>query len=171
MKLTYLRKKLNNKEFEDIIRSTISHSEVLRMRKFMSHGRTSTLEHCVNVSYLCYRLAKAYKLDYVSIARAALLHDFYLYDWHDDIPLEIDKRGKHAFYHPKVALENADKYFMLNNIERDVILRHMWPVTIIPPRSKEGWIIVLVDKYCAFMETMLEIRINLAKRAVKKNVR
>ena len=52
------------------------------------------------------------------------------------------------------ALMNAEKFFDLNSIERDIIINHMWPVTLFSvPRTKEGWITTLADKYCGSFET------------------
>ena len=56
--------------------------------------------------------------------------------------------------HQKRALMNAEKFFDLNSIERDIIINHMWPVTLFSvPRTKEGWISTLADKYCGSFET------------------
>ena len=33
-----------------------------------------------------------------------------------------------------------------------MILRHMWPVTIVPPKYKEGFVLTLADKWCATKE-------------------
>ena len=61
----------------------------------------------------------------------------------------------HGLTHPAVAYENARKYFKLNHTERDIILNHMWPVTLLHfPRTREGWIIVIADKYCGLLETL-----------------
>ena len=30
----------------------------------------------------------------------------------------------------------------------------MWPLTIVPPIYREGWIVTMVDKWCSFMETI-----------------
>jgi uncharacterized protein len=87
-------------------------------------------------------------LDYRSAARGGLLHDFFLYDWH----IKKSHEGLHGFIHPRVALENANKYFHLNDMEQDVICKHMWPMTIKPPKYKEAYIVDAIDKYCAFME-------------------
>ena len=38
----------------------------------------------------------------------------------------------------------------LNKKERNIILRHMWPLTIIPPRYKEAWIVQYCDKKATF---------------------
>jgi uncharacterized protein len=82
--------------------------------------------------------------------RGALLHDFFLYDWH--IP---DKtRRWHGFTHPRIALENAKKYFKLNEKEKDIILNHMWPLTVKFPRSREAFIVCIADKICSIIETL-----------------
>jgi uncharacterized protein len=86
--------------------------------------------------------------DYRSAARGGLLHDFFLYDWHIGKPY----RGLHGFIHPYIALENANQYFCLNELEKDVIQKHMWPLTIRLPRYKETFVVLLVDKYCATKE-------------------
>jgi uncharacterized protein len=87
-------------------------------------------------------------LDYVAAARGGLLHDLFLYDWR---VAELE-RGKHAFRHPGIALENAKRIFTLNKIEQDIIEKHMWPLTIKPPMYYESLIVCIVDKYCATLE-------------------
>jgi uncharacterized protein len=87
------------------------------------------------------------KFDYLSAARGGMLHDFFLYDWH------ITKHGGlHGFTHSAAALENADRLFCLNDLEKDIILKHMWPLTIRMPRYKESFVVLIIDKYCASME-------------------
>lgn len=163
MQLTCFRKRITDLNYISIVKPYLEDVRVLQMKKFIQHGKTTTLEHSINVSYMCYKIAKRLNLDFKSAAIGSLFHDCYLYDWHDDIPEEIDKLGKHAFYHPKVALKNALSITRLNQIERDIIMRHMWPVTIIPPKYKESWIIVFIDKYCAFYEFLLEKRLTFKK--------
>ena len=60
----------------------------------------------------------------------------------------------HGFTHPYVACRNAEKEFLLNNIERDIIKRHMFPLTPVPPRYKESWIVTAADKLSASYETV-----------------
>ena len=69
----------------------------------------------------------------------------------------------HAFTHGKIALNNATKLFKLNDTEKDMILRHMWPVTLKMPKTKEGFLLTLADKYCAIIETKNDIMYNLNK--------
>jgi uncharacterized protein len=136
-------------EYKKCISTFLKNPNVLSMDDFFQHGTTTCLEHCIIVSYTSYRLCKFLKLDYTSAARGALLHDLFLYDWHTVKPPE----GLHAFSHPAISLFNASKIFVLNPIEKDVILKHMWPLTIRLPRYREALIVCIVDKYCALTET------------------
>ena len=86
------------------------------------------------------------------MVRGALLHDFFMYDWHDPGNLRL----MHGFTHAKEALQNAQKEFELNDIERDVIKKHMFPLNPAPPRFKETAVLCLADKYCALRETVLQ---------------
>jgi uncharacterized protein len=148
MKKKY-EKLYNDKEFISIIEDMLKNEMVNEMKKYRHHFKVSCYDHCLLVSYYCYRICKKIKLDYKSSARAGMVHDMFLYDWRKR---ENGRTGHHAFTHPKVALENAEKNFELNDKERDIILHHMWPVTLKPPKTAEGFIITLVDKYCAITD-------------------
>lgn len=142
----------NIREFEDIISNLVNNDTVLKMKNYKQHYETSCFEHCKMVSYYCYLICKKYNLDYISVARAGMLHDLFLYDWR---VRENGRKGLHAFTHPKTALENSKKLFNLNEKECDIILKHMWPVTFFSfPKYKESFIITLVDKYCAIQESI-----------------
>lgn len=138
-------------EFEEIISDLINNETVQKMKNYKQHYDTSCFDHCKMVAYYCYVICKKYNLDYKSAARAAMLHDLFLYDWRKR---QNGRKGLHAFSHPKTALENASKLFDLNKKERDIILKHMWPVTFSLPRYKESYIIGFVDKYCAIQESI-----------------
>lgn len=140
-----------NREFEEIIFDIVNNETVMKMKNYKQHYDTSCFEHCKMVSYYCYLICKKYNLDYISVARAAMLHDLFLYDWRKR---ENGRKGLHAFTHPNTALENASKLFDLNEKEQDIILKHMWPVTFKFPKYKESYIITLVDKYCAIQESI-----------------
>ena len=58
----------------------------------------------------------------------------------------------HGFTHPRRALENAAADWELTDRERDIILHHMFPLTPLPPRSREAWVVCLADKLCAVQE-------------------
>ncbi len=124
---------------------------ILEMDKYMHHGSTSCLRHCLAVAYFSYVLSLRLKIkcNHAALIRGALLHDFFLYDWH-----KPDKsRRWHGFSHPKTALNNAQRHIMLNDTERDVIIKHMWPLTLRLPACREAFIVCLVDKICTIAET------------------
>lgn len=138
----------NDEEFQSLVNELIQNETVLEMKQYRQHYETDCFDHCYRASYYCYKICKKIKLDYKSAARGAMLHDLFLYDWRE----KSDRKGLHAFTHGRFALENANKLFKLNKIEQNMILRHMWPVTIIPPKYLEGFILTIVDKHCAIEE-------------------
>ncbi|MDH8677492.1 HD family phosphohydrolase [Fusibacter bizertensis] len=140
-------------EYIDLTHEILVHSKVKSMSSFIQHGTTNCYDHSLYVSYISYRVCKRLRLDYKSAARGALLHDFFLYDWH----IPGNSEGLHGFSHPKKAHDNALKFFKLNNLEREIILKHMWPLTLAVPTKLEVFVVVFVDKYCSIMET---IRLN-----------
>jgi len=75
----------------------------------------------------------------------------YLYDWR--ITTLTD--GRHGFVHPRIALDNAASVFELNEIEKDIVLKHMFPLTWQAPSYKEALIVCMVDKYCATKEILV----------------
>jgi len=149
-----LQKIYSNDEFIQMIDDLLNNDTVKQMKNFRQHYETSCFDHCLIASYYCYLYGKKFNLDYVSCARAAMLHDLFLYDWRKK---QDDRKGLHAFTHPKTAYKNASNLFALNEKEKDIILKHMWPVTIALPKYKESYLLTLVDKYCALNESYQEI--------------
>lgn len=144
-------------EFRSIISDLMKNETVRKMYDFRQHYDTSCYEHCFKVSLYNYIICKKLHLDYVSAARAGMLHDLFLYDWRVRHP---DRKRFHAFHHPRTALNNSMKLFNLNAKEQDIILKHMWPVTVVPPKYLEGYITTFVDKYCAIEESFIHYRQN-----------
>ena len=137
----------------DILRSPTMDQE----RTIPQHGSTTCYDHSVAVTLCSIRLAQkwGWDVDWRSLVRGALLHDYFLYDWHE----KDGGHRLHGFRHPAFALYNASKDFSLNRKEKNIIARHMFPLTVLPPRCLEAWIVCFVDKYCAFSETMGDGRI------------
>ncbi len=142
-----------NAEFENIIKDLVENPTVQEMNNYIQHCDTTCFEHCKNVAYYSYIICKKYNLDYSSAARGGMLHDLFLYNWRKS-QREVELNGLHAFVHPKIALLNSLKLFSLNNIEKDIILKHMWPLTIRFPKYRESYIITFVDKFCAIKESI-----------------
>lgn len=139
-------------DFYECIRDIAHHPVVLRMKLYPHHGHTNCYQHCLHVAYYNYIWCRFLELDAHSAARGGMLHDLFLYDWHT----HTAKTGDHfhGMTHPKCAYKHAKKFFELNAIEEDIILSHMWPVTLFRvPRTKEGWITTFTDKYCGTLET------------------
>lgn len=128
-------------------------SRFIKSKKFIQHGKTSVYMHSVGVAYISCYLAEKYHLnvDYDSLIMGALLHDYFLYDWHDK---ENEHKRPHGFYHPSAALANAEMDFELNWRVKNIIKRHMFPLTPIPPKCMEAWIVCIADKICSTKETV-----------------
>ena len=127
-------------------------------KKYVQHGTMSVYKHCVNVARLSLILNRKFRLNCQErdLVRGALLHDYFLYDWHDKEHIKIHRL--HGFYHPGIALENAGKEYDLTPREKDIIHKHMFPLTAVPPLCREAWIVTIADKYCSFLETTHLIR-------------
>lgn len=128
-------------------------SRLAESKKNYQHGQTSVYKHSLRAAYESCAFAERYHLpvDYESLIRGAVLHDYFLYDWHDT---SHKHKRPHGFYHPKAALHNALQDFELNETEKNIILRHMFPLTVIPPKYLEAWIVCIADKKCSFLETI-----------------
>ena len=131
------------------LRDLSSKCRIQENKKFIQHGTTTVYSHCRNVATLSLYLAKKWnwEVDEESLIRGALLHDYFLYDWHDKNHPRL-----HGYRHPYIAFRNASQAFALNRIEEDIIKHHMFPLTIVPPITKEGWIVCIADKMCAVYE-------------------
>lgn len=135
-------------EFFHIISDYLREPKILELDNFIQHCHTTRLLHCVNVSFLTYRECKLHQLNWVQAVDAALLHDFFLYDWRN---LENPKQC-HAYAHPVAALENARQLMSLSSLQENIILSHMWPLTVCKPSSPEAKVVTKMDKYATAME-------------------
>lgn len=140
--------------FEKIAEPIVSHHKMQSTKKLVQHGNVSVFAHSLAVAAYSVRLAEKLGIEYDrrSLIRGALLHDFFLYDWHK---INDVGDGLHGFAHPNTASKNAVKYFRLNKKELDIIRKHMWPLTLTKiPRYRESWLVCIVDKYCSLLETL-----------------
>lgn len=148
---------LNEKQYFAETEVILNNTDFQKLRYYKQHNWTNRLTHSINVSYISWKIAKKLGCDAGTAARAGLLHDFCLFDFHKKTPT-----GEHqAFFHPKAAAENSVDYFAITPKERDIILSHMFPLGP-APTSKEGWIVSIVDKICAIAE-LCDFPIALAK--------
>ncbi|MDC7126279.1 MAG: phosphohydrolase [Spirochaetales bacterium] len=157
-------------EFFNIISEILENDDVKKLGTIKHHGK-SILNHSLKVALYSFNIGKRLKLDMHSLTRGAILHDFFLYDWNNSS--EMPKRKfyefykMHGFVHAKIALDNARACFDLNKIECNIIIRHMFPLTIIPPRYPESWVVMLVDKWVATKEIPQYIKNRMRKKTHK----
>ncbi|WP_034784719.1 HD domain-containing protein [Eubacterium xylanophilum] len=144
----------DKKIFKNVLREIVEHpnSRFLETKEYIQHGRVSVFRHSVNVAYNSLKLARKLKIkvNERELIRGALLHDYFLYDWHDGKP----ERRLHGFFHPGIAMKNAEKHFGLSKKEKDIIKHHMFPLTFPWPRSKEALLVCFVDKALSIKETL-----------------
>lgn len=137
-------------------RDVLENRDMQALRTFPQHGTVLRYEHCLAVCYIALRLADKWRVrvDRRSMVRGALLHDFFMYNWNDPASM----RPLHGFTHAREALCNAQKQFELNEIERDVIKKHMFPLNIALPRYRETALVSAADKISAVMELLHSAR-------------
>lgn len=149
---SYCLDKEKDKDFFDTVGDLYFTDEVQGLRVYPQHSNINRLDHITSVTYMSYVITKRRGLDCKAAARGAVLHDLFYYDWHD----KAMWHRPHGYKHPRFALTNARE--LNKNItpkEENIILRHMFPLTVIPPKSREGFIVSLADKYCATRELLI----------------
>ena len=160
-------KKPTLSEYRLCIKDLLDSKTVKSMKEFKHHQSTTCFTHCMKVSYNSYVIAKKLGIDYVACARGGLLHDLFLYDWKIDDP---SRKGLHGFTHPKTALQNASLVCDLSRKEKDIIIKHMWPLTLSFPKYWESYVVTFVDKACALKEVAKGIDDLLVKKNTYRRV-
>lgn len=134
--------------FNKVLDEVVDCTRFKMSKEHLHHGDTSVYEHSIQVAYMSYRIALklGWKKNLHSLIVGGLLHDYFLYDWH--------KRENrfHGILHPTRAYKNAREDMTLDPISKDIIIKHMFPLTLIPPIYKESWLVSFSDKVCAVME-------------------
>lgn len=141
-------------DYFDCVADILDHQAVQSMSRYRQHNGMSVLEHSISVSYISFRLCKEAGLDYRSAARGGLLHDFFLYQRRVNKPY----KGWHTINHPRLALKNAMELFSLNDREKDIIVKHMWPICAELPKYRESYVVSTVDKYCSLTEFFRRVK-------------
>ncbi|HAT54732.1 MAG TPA: hydrolase [Lactobacillus sp.] len=145
-------------EYVALVSDLLARPEVQRLADFTQHHHSTRLEHSIGVSFDSYKIAKRRGWNYQAVARAGLLHDLFYYDWRTT---KFDL-GTHAFIHPRVSLRNAEKLTELSDMEKDIILKHMFGLTMALPKYKESLLVSIVDDYEASHEYFGPFRLKVA---------
>lgn len=138
-----------NKYLDELVQNKY----IQAMKFFIHHTKWTVLEHSIHVARKAILNASKKKdVDYQSLVRGCLLHDFYLYNWRD----HEEYHKPHLKKHPQIAFENASKVFGdINDIEKEIITRHMWPVNAKGKiKHKETKICIMADKSCSIKEAL-----------------
>lgn len=101
--------------------------------------------HSIHVAYIMLMFSRIIRMDEREIIRASLWHDTGIYDrdsFEHDMCME----------HPNRSLSIAETEDILSDIQRDMIKNHMWPMSRHMPKTKEGFLITIADKWCAITE-------------------
>ncbi len=139
-------KKELDEEFMKLVENILRHKEVRQLKDFPHHRGKSRLEHVIEVSYYSYLIGKRLSLDTHAIVKGAMLHDLFFYDWLREGP------RLHGLRHPAISLKNARELEILSKKEEDIIKKHMWPLTPIPPRYMESLVVAVVDTFCSLKD-------------------
>lgn len=142
-----------DKEFLDIVGDILENEEFCKIKNIDHHGITR-YEHSVKVAYLAYKISKFLGLNYISVARAGLLHDFFL----SNENRKFSEKFISTFTHPKKAVRKSNETFGINELEKDIIKTHMFPVNLSVPRYAESWIVNITDKVIGSYEFGIKFR-------------
>lgn len=142
-------------QFWSMLQQLLRNSRLPDMQYLRHHGVTSVLDHSIAVAYYSNLTAAALerlgiRFSRGELVRGALMHDYFLYDWHDGTP----DGSLHGLTHPLTAWRNAMQDVPLSVREQDIIKKHMFPLTLTPPKYRESALVCLIDKLCAVYESL-----------------
>lgn len=158
----------NFDEWFKITKDILLNDEFQKRKYFMHHHNLTVWDHSILVSFKAFKIAKRIGANARICAIAGMLHDFYTQAWlYSDELAQIDD-GKylqeigvkkplfkmHGFTHGADAATNYVKFFPELEDKRitDSIKKHMFPMTLIPPKYIEGYILTSVDKLNSIRE-------------------
>lgn len=148
-------------EYLEYVSDILNNTEFQKLENYVHHN-SNRLQHSINVSYYSYKISKLLNLDAKKVARASLLHDFFLID---NLSISKKDRFKTLFLHPRHALDNSSKYYFLSDMEQNIIVSHMFPFGVDLPRYKESLLVDFVDDYIAIYEAIYAKRNELSAAA------
>ena len=158
---------VDKRSFEDIINDSLLNKKFNKLSNDEHHGITR-YEHSIRVAKYSFLISKKFGLKNVrDITSAALLHDFYINN---------DLKGIYGLKkwkkHPSAALNNSLNYYNLNDMQKDIIVNHMFPVTKTLPKYKESYLVSSVDKVVGLYEMLrYKIPFIFKKITIRKNLK
>jgi len=131
------------------------------------HHVTTVGDHSLGVAYTSVKIcrflnAMHIKTDTKAVIRGALCHDLGIVGRYEKFSNNLVCWQRH----PRESCEVAERLLGgLSKCEKDIISHHMWPTTPVPPHCREGYVILIADKYCAVREVAASLK---EKRNMKK---
>ncbi|MBQ1917163.1 MAG: hypothetical protein II177_06760 [Lachnospiraceae bacterium] len=132
---------------EEYGRDIIGSNDFRRIVGQRHHIFSTVGYHSVHVAQKMLFLSRFFHMNERDIVRASLWHDVGIFD-------RKSFRGTSgtAHEHPLRSLKAAEESGTLNDTQADMIANHMWPVTAEMPKTREGILITIADKWCAVTE-------------------
>ena len=133
-------------------------SERFRKAKTIPHHNTNVAEHSLNTSEAALRICvwlkrRGIRVDQGEVIRACLLHDIGM----TEEVVHHSVSWKKAYSHPRTGAQIARREYGVKKEQEEAIRRHMWPVCVIPPKNRIGWIVIAADKYSSIKEMLKKI--------------
>lgn len=143
----------SNIPMSDINGSILDSDRFKKARDIVHHHKTNIAGHSEKTAEYGKRICQWLKKHDIEVSEedvvtACLLHDIGMTD--DEVSSTVS--WKKAYLHPRRGEEIARHEYDANEIQCNAIRRHMWPICIVPPRTREGWIVVAADKCCSIWE-------------------
>ena len=160
--------------FSQITEDILRHPRFQALRSSEHHGGENSLfDHSVDTAWCAYKLARRFHLKeerVAAVTRAAMLHDFFCYDWRSPSHQRYVRQYSglkrlsrmHAFTHGALAARRANRLFPLDQRQKAAITSHMFPLAPLP-RSSEAWILTLADKMVASREMSSVVRYHIRR--------
>ena len=144
---------INDKKYKNIVKDILRNND-FKKTYYIEHHGISRMEHMIKISFYSYKIARKLGLDYKAVARGGILHDFYL---NGDERNYLNKFTD-TFTHPNKALNLSTDTFNINEMEKNIIVSHMFPFYISIPKYRESILVNIVDKIIGGYELFNEIK-------------
>ena len=138
---------LDYQKIEELGRDILDSDEFQRIVGQRHHIFSTVGYHSVHVAQKMLIFARIFGFDEEDAVRGSLWHDVGIFD-RDSFEGSMDT----AHSHPIRSLMEAEKSGTVDSTQADMIANHMWPVTRERPKTMEGLMITIADKWCAVTE-------------------
>lgn len=123
------------------------------------HHVTTVGDHSLGVAYTSVKIcrflnAMHLKTDTRAMVRGALCHDLGIVGRYEKFKNNLVCWQRHPIESVEVA---GNLLGDLTRREEDIICHHMWPTTPAAPHCREGYVIVVADKYCSIKEVLARL--------------